>query len=233
MFKRCIFSNCLAKICFICIVERLNWCRASIPNYFSHTLNVPIVYYQTIPTDAPFILLTPFHAPAVPFSLFLLVPLILHQQTIHFLNFLLGFRLLLCSRSLPFVASSHSVVYIFNCSMLWYKRIILWIKHQVCCAIIFVWFLMRSGEWVQYTQASEDFIYVIWMGTTQFSLGKFSFALRLSFLSPICIEPHVYQTQLQVHFNVHQRWWCTHFSGYQRGSIRLHRCACVWFALDS
>lgn len=109
----------------------------------------------------------------------------------------------------------------------------IWIKHQVCCAIIFVWFLMRSGEWVQYTQASEDFIYVIWMGTTQFSLGKFSFALRLSFLSPICIEPHVYQTQLQVHFNVHQRWWCTHFSGYQRGSIRLHRCACVWFALDS
>lgn len=220
MFKRCIFSNCLAKICFICIVERLNWCRASIPNYFSHTLNVPIVYYQTIPTDAPFILLTPFHAPAVPFSLFLLVPLILHQQTIHFLNFLLGFRLLLLLL-IP--------LYIFSIA----RCFDIWIKHQVCCAIIFVWFLMRSGEWVQYTQASEDFIYVIWMGTTQFSLGKFSFALRLSFLSPICIEPHVYQTQLQVHFNVHQRWWCTHFSGYQRGSIRLHRCACVWFALDS
>lgn len=101
MFKRCIFSNCQAKICFICIVElKLMSCLVQIWNErtknktHTHThslfsnhiiLNVAYCLLSNILTAQR----CAYHSNPHIIRSFSFRS----RQTIHFLNFLLGFRL--------------------------------------------------------------------------------------------------------------------------------------------
>lgn len=79
-------------------------------------------------------------------------------------------------------------------------RFDIWIKHQfsACCAIIFVWFLMRSADWACVCTALRMFIYVIWIWPLRCAL--FSLVCDLRVRCQICVMFTAHPHSASAHF---------------------------------